>query len=86
MMINEAHLNLLLDILIATGHHVDVLSVLWLLLVQIFEDKKLHSMTEVCLAQEILLGRDILRVGRLWEVLMHDLLSGSLVPTLEAHS
>ncbi len=40
-------------------------------------------MTEVYLAWAILLGGYILRVGWLREVLMHDLLPGSLVLTLE---
>ena len=48
-MVDGTRLDLLLDIVIATGHHIDVLPVLRLLFVQNFSDEKLHSMTEVCL-------------------------------------
>jgi hypothetical protein len=49
-MINGACLDLLPDVVIITRHHVDVLLVSWLLLVQSLDDKKLHGMTKVCLA------------------------------------
>jgi hypothetical protein len=48
-MVKGTHLDLLLDIVIPTGHHMDVLLVPWLLLVQNFSDEKHHGMTEVCL-------------------------------------
>jgi hypothetical protein len=81
--IDGSHLDLFLDIVVATGHHVDVLPVLWLCLVKSFDDKKLHSTTKVLLAQVILLDGYILRVGWLREVLVHLLLPGSFVLALE---
>ncbi len=45
---------------VATGHHVDVLPVSWLWLVESFDDEKLHDTTKVLLCQAILLGRYIL--------------------------
>jgi hypothetical protein len=50
-----------------------------------FDDKKLHSTMEVCLAGAILLGGYILRVGRLREVLVQYLLPGCFVHILELH-
>ena len=47
--INRAHLDLFLDIVVATRHHVDVLLVLWLHLVKSFDDEKLQGMTKVLL-------------------------------------
>jgi hypothetical protein len=76
-------LDLLLDAVIATGHHIDVLPVLRLLLVQNFSDEKLHGTTEVCLTQAILLDWYILWIGWFWEVLMNNLLPGSFVLALE---
>jgi hypothetical protein len=82
-MIDGARLVPFLDIVLPTGHHVDVLLILWLSLVESFDDEKLHSMTKVLLYQAILLGGYILWVGRLQDVLVHDLLPGSLVLALE---
>ncbi len=76
-------LDLLSDIVIATKHHVDVLPVRRLLLVQNFRNEKLHSTTEVCLTQAILLDWYILRIGWFQEVLMNNLLPGSFVLALE---
>ncbi len=56
-MINGVHLNLVLNIIIATGHHIDVLLALWLLFVQSLHDKELHGTTKVWLALANLLGR-----------------------------
>ncbi len=82
-MINGARLDLFLDIVVPTGHHVDLLLVSWLWLMESFDDEKLRGTPEVLLCQPILLGGYILWVGRLWEVLVHDLLPGSLVLALE---
>ncbi len=82
-MIDRACLDPFLCIVVATGHHVDVLPVLWLWLVERFDDEKLHGMTKVLLCRAILLGGYILRVGQLREVLVQDLLPGSLVLALE---
>ncbi len=82
-MVEGTRLDLLLDVVIATGHHVDVLLVPRLLLMQSFCNEKLHSMTEVCLTQAILLNWYILRIGWFWEVLESDLLPGSFVLALE---
>jgi hypothetical protein len=49
-MINGAHLNLFSDVVVAAGHHVDVLPVSWLCLVKSFDDKTLHNMTKLLLA------------------------------------
>ncbi len=59
-MVKGTHLDLLSDVVIATGHHIDVLPVPRLLLVENFSDEKLHSMTEICLTQAILLDWYIL--------------------------
>jgi hypothetical protein len=48
-MVDGTCLDLLLDVVIAIGHHIDVLPIPWLLLVQNFGNEKLHNMTEVCL-------------------------------------
>ncbi len=48
-MVEGTRLDLLLDVVIATGYHVDVLLVLRLLLVQNISNEKLHGTTEVCL-------------------------------------
>jgi hypothetical protein len=82
-MIYGAHLDHFLDVVVATGHHVDVLPVLWLWLLESFDDEKLHGTTKVLLRRAVLLGGYILRVGWLQEVLVHDLLPGSLVLALE---
>ncbi len=82
-MVKRNHLDFLLDIVIATGHHVDVLLVPRLLHVQNFSNEKLHSTTEVCLTQAILLDWDILWIGWFQEVLMNNLLPGSFVLALE---
>ncbi len=82
-MVDRTRLDLLLGIVIATGHHIDVLPVPWLLLVQNFSDEKLYGTTEVCLARAILLDWYILRIGRFREVLVNDLLPGSFVLALE---
>jgi hypothetical protein len=82
-MVDGTWLDLLSDIVIATGHHIDVLPVPRFLLVQNFSDKKLHGMMEVCLTRAILLDWYILRIGRFWEVLMNNLLPGSFVQALE---
>jgi hypothetical protein len=76
-MINEACLDLFSDVVVATGHHIDVLPVLWLWLVESFDDEKLHG------TMTMLLGGYVLQVGRLREVLLHNLLQGSLVLALE---
>jgi hypothetical protein len=82
-MVEGTRLDLLLDVVIATGHHVDILPVPWLLLVQNFCNEKLHSMAEVCLTRAILLHWYILRIIRFWEVLVNNLLPGSFVLALE---
>jgi hypothetical protein len=82
-MVEGTCLDLLLDVVIATGHHVDVLPVPWLLLVQNFNSEKLHITMEVCLTQAILLDWYVLRIGRFWKVLMNNLLPGSFVLALE---
>ena len=82
-MVDGTCLDLLLDVMIATGHHIDVLLVPWLLLVQNFSNEKLHSTTEVCLARAILLNWYILWIGQFREVLANGLLPGSFVLALE---
>jgi hypothetical protein len=82
-MIAGACLDLFLDVVVATGHPVDVLPVLWLWLMESFDDKKLHGTAKVLLCQAILLGGYILQVDWLWEVLLHNLLPSSLVLALE---
>jgi hypothetical protein len=77
-MIDGTHLNLLFDVVITTGHHIDVLPAPWLLLEQKFNNEKLHGAMEVCLTQAILLDWYILRISWFQEVLVHDLLPGSL--------
>ncbi len=62
-MVEGTRLNLFLDIAIATEHHIDVLPVPRLLLVQNFSDEKLQGMTEVCLTRAILLNWYILWIG-----------------------
>ncbi len=69
--------------MIATGHHVDVLPVPPLLLMQNFSNEKLHSTTEVCLTQAILLNWYILQIGWFREVLVDYLLPGSFVLALK---
>jgi hypothetical protein len=46
-MVEGTCLDFLSDIVIATGHHIDVLPVPWLLLVQNFSNEKLHGTMEV---------------------------------------
>ncbi len=82
-MVKGTHFDLLLDVVIAPGHHVNVLPVPRLLLVQNFSNEKLHGMTEVCPIQAILLNWYILRIGWFREVLVKDLLPGSFVLALE---
>jgi hypothetical protein len=82
-MVEGTRLDLLLDVVIATGYHVDVLLVLRLLLVQNISNEKLHGTTEVCLTWAILLNWYILWIGWFREVLMNGLLPGSFVLALE---
>ncbi len=82
-MVKGTCLDLLSDVVIAIGHHRDVLLVLRLLLVQNFSNEKLHSTTEVCLARAILLNWYILWIGQFREVLANGLLPGSFVLALE---
>jgi hypothetical protein len=48
-MIDGACLDLFLDVVVTTRHHVDVLLVSWLQLVESYDDEKLHGMTKVLL-------------------------------------
>ncbi len=82
-LVKGTHLNLLLDIVITTRQHVEVLPVPRLLLMQNFSNEKLHSRTEVCFTRAILLDWYILRIGQFREVLVNDLLPGSFVLALE---
>jgi hypothetical protein len=82
-MINGGRLDPFSYVVVATGNHVDVMPVLWLWLVESFDDEKLHSTTNFLLCQAILLSGYILRVGWLREVLVHNLLQGSFVLALE---
>ncbi len=82
-MVEGTFLDLLSDVMIATGHHVDVLLVPRLLFVQNFCNENLHSTMEVCLTQAILLDWYILRIGWFREVLVNNLLPGSFVLALE---
>ncbi len=47
--IDGDRLDLFSDIVVATGHHVDVPPVSWLQLVESFDDEKLHGTTKVLL-------------------------------------
>jgi hypothetical protein len=78
-MVNGTCLDLLLDVVIAAGHHIDVLPVPQLLFVKNLSNEKLHGMTEVCLTQAILLDWYILWISRFQEVLVNNLLPGSFV-------
>ena len=61
-MVNGTRLDLLLDIVITTGHHIDVLPVPWQLLMQNFSNEKLHNTMEVRLTRAILLDWYILQL------------------------
>ncbi len=54
-MVDGTCLDLLSDVLIATGHHIDVLQVPWLILMQNFSNEKLHGTTKVSITRAILL-------------------------------
>jgi hypothetical protein len=81
-MVEGTCLDLLLDVVIPTRHHIDVLLAPWLLLMQNFSNKKLPGTTEVCLTQAIFLDWYILRISRFREVLVNKL-PGCFVLALE---
>jgi hypothetical protein len=71
------------DVVVAARLQVDVLPVPWLLPVQSFLQKQLNCTAKVLLQQAIMLGGDHRCVDQLREVVVHDLLPGSLILPLE---
>jgi hypothetical protein len=71
------------DIVIAAGHHADVLVIPGLFLMKSLLDNVLHGTMKVLCEQAILLIGYDCQIIQIWEVLKQELLPGSLVLSLE---